>query len=170
VATAFYAAINLQDLHLAAVSAIYAVCCIVLIILTFAKRISSPGNRQADMIETRRPDSTNFLTSFGRLLPERVKTRTSTGSGRSALDPKHWMSAFGVSATAVLVLGADKLCLVHGGGERFSAADTLSRGLSPPDGSLPSPCRLWAPIDASRLSNVFSNSPSQRTIRVFIDF
>jgi hypothetical protein len=54
VATAFYAAIDPQDLYFAAVSAIYAVCCIVVIILTFAKRISSPGNRQADMIETRR--------------------------------------------------------------------------------------------------------------------
>ena len=38
IATALYAAFNLHDLYLSAVSAIYAICCIVVILLTMLKR------------------------------------------------------------------------------------------------------------------------------------
>ena len=38
VATALYAAINLRDLYLSTVSGIYAVCCVVVIVLTMLKR------------------------------------------------------------------------------------------------------------------------------------
>jgi len=38
IATALYAAVNLQDIYLSTVSAIYAVCCIVVILLTVRKR------------------------------------------------------------------------------------------------------------------------------------
>jgi|SRR5215510_2270392 len=47
VATALYAAVNLSDLYLAAVSGIYAACCLIVIIVTMAKRRSrlrSSGN------------------------------------------------------------------------------------------------------------------------------
>jgi len=37
--TAFYAATNLNDLYLSVVSAIYALCCIIVILLTMAKRV-----------------------------------------------------------------------------------------------------------------------------------
>jgi hypothetical protein len=40
VATALYAAVNLHDLYLAMVSSTYAVCCVVVIFLTIAKRLS----------------------------------------------------------------------------------------------------------------------------------
>jgi len=41
VATSLYAAINLQDLYLFAVSAIYATCCLIVIVLTTIKRRAS---------------------------------------------------------------------------------------------------------------------------------
>jgi hypothetical protein len=47
VATALYAAINLHDLYLAVVSAVYAVCCVVVIFLTIAKRAAARSNAAA---------------------------------------------------------------------------------------------------------------------------
>lgn len=38
IATGVYAAINLSDLHLSVVSGIYAACCIIVILVTMAKR------------------------------------------------------------------------------------------------------------------------------------
>jgi hypothetical protein len=45
-ATAFYAAINLKDKYLTAVSGLYAICCVVVILLTIAKRLTA-GTRSA---------------------------------------------------------------------------------------------------------------------------
>jgi hypothetical protein len=60
VATALYAAVNLSDLYLAAVSGIYAACCVIVIIVTMVKRRSrlrssdnialSPRKRSGDDI------------------------------------------------------------------------------------------------------------------------
>jgi hypothetical protein len=41
--TALYAAVNLQDIYLSAVSGINTACCVVVIALTFAKRRVQPG-------------------------------------------------------------------------------------------------------------------------------
>jgi hypothetical protein len=47
VATGLYAAINLHDLYLATVSIISAVCCVVVIFLTIAKRAAIRSKRDA---------------------------------------------------------------------------------------------------------------------------
>ncbi len=46
VSTALYAAVNIQDGFLAAVSVVYALCCMTVIVLTAAKRQLVQGRRQ----------------------------------------------------------------------------------------------------------------------------
>jgi len=47
-ATALYAAMNLGDVYLACVSAIYAACCLIVIVVTFLKRRLANANRNSE--------------------------------------------------------------------------------------------------------------------------